>query len=77
MTRADHGVAVAAFDAAPWTVPLAVIEQSAEHYGGIAVDRGIGDRHPNSTVRTMASATTAAVKEGGSDTGLPVGRYVA
>lgn len=42
----DHGVAVNTIGAAPRTLPLAVIEQSAEHHRGIAVDGGVGDRHP-------------------------------
>jgi hypothetical protein len=42
----DHGVAVDALSAAARTVPLAVIEQVAEHHGGIPVDGGVGDRHP-------------------------------
>src|SRR6201997_502480 len=31
--------------AAPWTPPLAVVEQVAEDHRDIAVDSGVGDRH--------------------------------
>src|SRR6476619_5869178 len=70
------GVAVDTLAATPRTVPVAVVEQIAEHHRDSTIDGGVGDRHPNSTVRTIVSATTAAGDDIGSDTGLP-GRQAA
>ena len=43
---ADHGVAVAALATTARAAALAVVEQGAEHHRRIAVDGGVGDRHP-------------------------------
>ena len=43
---ADHGVAVAALATTARAAALAVVEQDAEHHRRIAVDGGVGDRHP-------------------------------
>ena len=43
--RADHGIAVAALNAAPWAAALAVVEQGAEHHRDLTVDGGVSDRH--------------------------------
>ena len=40
------GVAVDTLAATPRTVPVAVVEQIAEHHRDITIDGGVGDRHP-------------------------------
>jgi hypothetical protein len=42
----DHGVTVDTLTTAARTVALAVVEQVAEQHRDIAVDGGVGDRHP-------------------------------
>jgi hypothetical protein len=42
----DHGVAVDTLGAAARTIASAVVEQLAEHHRCLAVDGGVGDRHP-------------------------------
>jgi hypothetical protein len=43
----DHGVAVDTFTTTPGTAaPDTVVEQVAEHHRDLAIDGGVGDRHP-------------------------------
>jgi len=42
----DHGVAVDTLATALRAVAATVVEQIAEHHRGIAIDGGVGDRHP-------------------------------
>lgn len=44
---ADHGVAIDTLTTTPGTAaPDTVVEQIAEHHRDLAVDGGVGDRHP-------------------------------
>ena len=63
-------VTVDPLTATPRAVLATFGEQVAVHHRDIAVDGGVGDRHPNSTVRMVVSAITTG-NDLGSDTGLP------